>query len=72
MSRKGHFYDNAYIESFFATLKRELVHGERYQTREEARLSIFEYVEVFYNSIRKNSALGYRSPMQYERTLSKT
>jgi transposase InsO family protein len=69
MSRKGNCYDNAYAESFFATLKRELVHGERYQTREEARLSIFEYVQVFYNRIRKHSALGYRSPEQYEQEL---
>ncbi len=53
MSRKGHCYDNAYIESFWGTLKRELVHGERYRSRLEARLSIFEYVEVFYNRIRK-------------------
>jgi len=69
MSRKGHCYDNAYMESFFATLKKDLVHGEKYQTREEARLSIFEYVEVFYNRIRKHSALGYKSPVQYEKTL---
>jgi putative transposase len=72
MSRKGHCYDNAYIESFFATLKKDLVHGERYQTREEASLSIFEYVEVFYNRIRKHSALGYKSPLQYEKALSVT
>jgi putative transposase len=52
MSRKGHCYDNAYIESFFATLKKELVHIKKYQTREEASLSIFEYVKVFYNGIR--------------------
>jgi len=72
MSRKGHCYDNAYIESFFATLKKDLVHAERYQTREEASLSIFEYVEVFYNRIRKHSALGYKSPLQYEKALSVT
>ena len=72
MSRKGHCYDNAYIESFFATLKKDLVHGEKYQTREEASLSIFEYVEVFYNRIRKHSALGYKSPLQYEKALSVT
>jgi putative transposase len=66
MSRSGNCYDNAYMESFFGTLKRELVYGERYHTREEARLSIFEYVEVFYNRIRRHSALGYRSPEQYE------
>jgi len=72
MSRKGHCYDNAYMESFFATLKKELVHGEKYQTREEASLSIFEYIEVFYNRIRKHSALGYKSPEQYEKALSVT
>jgi len=66
MSRSGNCYDNAYMESFFGTLKRELVYGERYHTREEARLNIFEYVEVFYNRIRRHSALGYRSPEQYE------
>jgi len=66
MSRSGNCYDNAYMESFFGTLKRELVYGERYRTREEARLSIFEYVEVFYNRIRRHSALGYRSPQQHE------
>ena len=66
MSRSGNCYDNAYIESFFGSLKRELVYGERYHTREEARLSIFEYIEVFYNRIRRHSALGYRSPEQYE------
>ena len=65
MSRSGNCYDNAYIESFWGTLKKELVYGQRYQTREEARLSIFEYVEVFYNRIRKHSALGYKSPEQY-------
>ena len=47
MSRSGNCYDNAYVESFFGTLKTELVHGERYRSRLEARLSIFEYVEVF-------------------------
>jgi transposase InsO family protein len=72
MSRKGNCYDNAYMESFFSTLKRELVHGERYRTREDARLSIFEYVEVFYNRTRKHSALGYKSPEQYEKSLEET
>jgi transposase InsO family protein len=72
MSRSGNCYDNAYMESFFGTLKTELVHGERYRTRLEARLSIFEYIEVFYNRQRKHSALGYRSPEQYERLLNET
>jgi transposase InsO family protein len=72
MSRSGNCYDNAYLESFFGTLKTELVHGERYRTRLEARLSIFEYVEVFYNRQRSHSALGYRSPEQYEKLLHET
>jgi putative transposase len=70
MSRSANCYDNAYMESFFGTLKTELVHGERYHTRLEARLSIFEYVEVFYNRQRRHSALGYRSPEQYEQLLN--
>ena len=72
MSRSGNCYDNAYVESFFGTLKTELVHGERYRTRLEARLSIFEYVEVYYNRQRSHSALGYRSPEQYEKLLHET
>ena len=72
MSRSGNCYDNAYLESFFGTLKTELVHGERYRSRLEARLSIFEYVEVFYNRQRSHSALGYRSPEQYEKLLHET
>jgi putative transposase len=72
MSRSGNCYDNAYAESFFGTLKTELVHGERYRSRLEARLSIFEYVEVFYNRKRRHSALGYRSPEQYEKLLDET
>jgi putative transposase len=69
MSRSGNCYDNAYMESFFSTLKRELVHGERYRTRKDARLSIFEYVEVFYNRMRRHSSLGHKSPEQYEKNL---
>jgi transposase InsO family protein len=72
MSRSANCYDNAYMESFFGTLKTELVHGEYYHTRLEARMSIFEYVEVFYNRQRRHSALGYRSPEQYERLLNET
>ena len=72
MSRRGNCYDNAYRESFFSTLKRELVPGERSWTRKEARLSIFEYVEVFYNRMRRHSALGYRSPEQHDRSLKTT
>ena len=66
MSRKGNCYDNACIESFFGTLKRELIHGCRFRTRAEARLAIFEYIEVFYNRIRLHSALNYMSPVEFE------
>ncbi len=68
MSRKGNCWDNAVMESFFATLKKELVHHERYKTRAEARMSIFEYIEVFYNRERVHSALGYQSPEQFEQS----
>lgn len=70
MSGKGNCYDNAVMESFFATLKTELVHHERYATREQARASIFEYVEVFYNRKRLHSSLGYRSPESFEASLN--
>lgn len=66
MSRKGNCWDNAPMESFFATLKKELVHHERYQTRQEARQSLFEYIETFYNRVRRHSSLGYQSPLQFE------
>jgi putative transposase len=67
MSRRANCWDNAPMESFFATLKKELVHDEDYATRDEARASLFEYIEVFYNRVRRHSALGYRSPVEYER-----
>lgn len=67
MSRKGNCYDNAVIESFFATLKKELVYQSEYLTRDEARLSVFEYIEVFYNAERLHSSLGYMSPNEFER-----
>jgi len=66
MSRKGNCYDNACMESFFGTLKRELIYNYRFKTRAEARQAIFEYIEVFYNRIRLHSALGYMSPVEYE------
>jgi putative transposase len=66
MSGKGNCYDNAVAESFFHTLKTELVYFEDYQTREEARRSIFEYIEVFYNRERRHSALNYLSPVNFE------
>ncbi len=66
MSRKGNCWDNAMMESFFATLKKERIHHELYTTREEARQSVFEYIELFYNTRRRHSALGYLSPEQFE------
>ena len=66
MSSKGNCYDNAITESFFGTLKTELVHHEIYATRDEARKSIFKYIEIFYNRNRIHSALGGLSPEQYE------
>jgi len=66
MSRRGDCWDNAPMESFFASLKKELVHHENYPTRAEARASVFEYIEVFYNRVRRHSALGYLSPVEYE------
>jgi transposase InsO family protein len=66
MSRKGDCFDNAVVESFFGTLKTELVYHQQYTTRAAARSAIFEYVEVFYNRQRRHSALGYCSPADYE------
>ena len=70
MSRKGDCYDNAAMESFFKTLKVELVYHERYATRAQAMASVFEYVECWYNRKRLHSSLGYTSPEQYERSLN--
>ena len=66
MSRKGDCWDNAVAESFFSTLKAELVHQADYVSRSQARASIFEYIEVFYNGRRRHSALGYVSPVEHE------
>lgn len=66
MSRKGECHDNAVAESFFGTLKTELVDHEDYRTRQQARQSLFEYIEVFYNRQRRHSYLGYISPVEYE------
>lgn len=66
MSRKGNCYDNAPMESFWGTLKQELVHHRRYATRDEAIREIREYIEVFYNRQRKQARLGYLSPAAYE------
>ena len=66
MSRKGNCWDNAVSESFFHTLKTELIHHQTYQTRSEAKQAVFEYIEVFYNRERLHSANGYLSPVDYE------
>jgi putative transposase len=66
MSRRGDCYDNAPAESFFATLKGELIDASSYVNREQARAAVFEFIEVFYNRKRLHSALGYQSPEQFE------
>ena len=70
MSGKGDCWDNAPMESFWGTLKTELIHHEHYATRDQARQSIFEYIEVFYNRKRLHSALGYQSPESFEASLN--
>jgi putative transposase len=70
MGSKGDCYDNAVAESFFATLKKELVHRRSWPTRRELTSEVFEYLEAFYNRTRRHSTLGYLSPADYEnRTL---
>lgn len=67
MNYQGSCYDNAVVESFFKTLKAELIKIVRFSTREEARSMVFEYIEVFYNRKRLHSSLGYKSPVEYEK-----
>ena len=69
MSRTGNCYDNAVTESFFGTLKGECVERAGFQTREQARQTIFEYVECFYNRVRRHSSLGYESPVAFEQVM---
>jgi putative transposase len=66
MSRKGNCWDNAVSESFFHTLKTELIHHVKFKTKEEAQQSVFEYIEVFYNRVRMHSANDYLSPVEFE------
>ena len=66
MSRRGNCWDNACVESFFGTLKRERIYQRQYRTRDEATRDIFEYIEVFYNRLRRHSTLGYNSPAEFE------
>ena len=70
MSRVGDCWDNAVVESFFATLKTELVHGERWPTRAAAERALTEFIDRWYNHQRRHSALGFRSPVEYERALA--
>lgn len=71
MSRKGNCYDNACAESFFSTLKNELIHLRRFKTREGAKQAIFEYIEVYYNRQRRHSSLGYLTPLEFNRQFMK-
>jgi transposase InsO family protein len=70
MSRKGNCYDNAYIESFWSSLKYEVVYHRRFATRAEASSAIFDYIESFYNRTRLHSSLGYVSPVMFESKLN--
>ncbi len=72
MSRRGNCYDNAPTESYFATLKRELVYRRNYSSHTEAKQDIFEYIEVWYNRKRKHSAIEYMSPIEYEHQWKKS
>lgn len=66
MSRKGNCYDNAFVESFFKTLKSDLIYRRSFESEAQLRSAIFEYIEVWYNKKRLHSSLGYRSPVEYE------
>jgi putative transposase len=69
MSRKGNCYDNAFAETFFATLKKELIYRTEYKNKEDAKKSIFEYIEVWYNRNRIHSSIGYMTPVQFEKSI---
>ena len=70
MSRRGNCYDNAVAESFFSSLKNELVHHCSFKTRDEARAAVFEYIEVFYNRQRRHQSIDYVSPAEYEQLMA--
>ena len=70
MSRKGNYYDNSSAESFFATLKKELIYRNSYQTKSEAKKAIFEYIEVWYNRKWLHSSIEFMSPVQFENLLA--
>ena len=67
MSRSGSVWDNAVMETFFSSLKTEWIARKVYQTRDHARVGVFDYVERFYNPTRRHSTIGYVSPMEFER-----
>ena len=67
MGSKGDCFDNAAIESYHATLEKELLRGRSFRTRQEARSAVFDWIECWYNRERRHSRLGYRSPDQFER-----
>ena len=67
MSRRGNCYDHAAMESFWSTLKKERVHRTRFETRAQAASAIFDYIETFYNRERPHRALGYLSPVEFEK-----
>lgn len=69
MSRKANCYDNAHMESFWSSMKYEVVYHRKFATRGEARCAIFDYIESFYNRTRLHSSLGYQSPVQFEAKL---
>ena len=67
MSRSGNVWDNAAMESFFSSLKTERIDRKVYRSRDEARADVFDYIERFYNPIRRHSTIGYLSPVEFER-----
>jgi putative transposase len=67
MSRSGNVWDNAAMESFFSSLKTERIRGKVYRTRDDARADVFDYIERFYNAVRRHSTIGYVSPIEFER-----
>lgn len=67
MSRSGNVWDNAAMESFFSSHKTERTEGKPYRTRDEVRADVFDYIERFYNTIRRHSTIGYLSPVEFER-----
>ena len=67
MSRSGNVWDNAAMESFFSSLKTERIRGRVYRTRDDARADVFDYIERFYNAVRRHSTIGYISPVEFEK-----